>query len=149
MIAKKNEERNDRDTKYYIENICHQLSQFINVIKFQMNLKYRNSHRWCSLNKNFWKTSQYSQENIYVGVSYSFVLSLAVICCHSLSCFFTRCHSLSLLIHFHLLYHTMSLVIIRCTTRGQFLSIIVTRYTTSLFFINYHPAEISHEIGKF
>ena len=127
-----------------------------------MNLKYRSSHRWCSLNKNFWKTSQYSQENIYVGVSYSFVLSLAVICCHSLSCFFNRCHSLSLFIHCHLLYHTMSLVDICCTTRchslsftrchslslavphdvtrGQSLSIIVTRYITSLFFNKISPS---------
>ena len=38
----------------------------IYVIKFRMNLKYRSSHRWCSLNKIFIKTLQYSQENICV-----------------------------------------------------------------------------------
>ena len=29
--------------------------RFIYVIKFLMNLKYRNSHRWCSLNTVFLK----------------------------------------------------------------------------------------------
>ena len=91
-----------------------------------------------------------------------FYLSLAIICCHSWSCFFNRCHSLSLFIHCHLLYHKMSLVIICCTTRchslsftrchslslavphdvtrGQSLSIIVTRYITSLFFNKISPS---------
>ena len=40
------------------------------VIKFPMYLKHRSSHRWCSLNKVLLKTSQYSQENICVGVSF-------------------------------------------------------------------------------
>ena len=54
--------------------------------------------------------------------SYSFVLSLSVIHCHSLSFFVTR-HSLSLPVPlvvtrwitcYHSLYHSMSLVVIRC-----------------------------------
>ena len=60
--------------------------------------------------------------------SFSFVLSLAVILCHSLSflCYslsfaVTRCHSLSLVvIRSHLLYHSLSLVVTRCTTRLSF-----------------------------
>ena len=40
------------------------MSRFIYVIKFPMNSKYRSSHRWCSLNKIFWKTLQYSQEKL-------------------------------------------------------------------------------------
>ena len=55
--------------------------------------------------------------------SYSFVLSLATIHCHSLSFFVTRCHSLSLAVPLvvtrwitrcHSLYHSMSLVVSRC-----------------------------------
>ena len=55
--------------------------------------------------------------------SYSFVLSLATIHCHSLSFFVTRCHSLSLAVPLivtrwstrcHSLYHSMSLVVPRC-----------------------------------
>ena len=42
----------------------------IYVIEFPMNLKYRSSHRWCSLSKIFLKASRYSQENICVGVSF-------------------------------------------------------------------------------
>ena len=45
------------------------ISLFIYAIKFPMNLKYRSSHLWCSLNKIYLQTSQYSQENICVGVS--------------------------------------------------------------------------------
>ena len=40
------------------------MSRLIYVIKFPMNSKYRRSHRWCSLNKIFWKTLQYSQEKL-------------------------------------------------------------------------------------
>ena len=40
------------------------MSRFIYVIKFPMISKYRSSHRWCSLNKIFWKTLQYSQEKL-------------------------------------------------------------------------------------
>ena len=72
--------------------------------------------------------------------SYLFALSLAVICCQSLSCFFTRCHSSSLVIHCHLLYHSLSLVVIRCTTGGHLLSIVVTRCTTSLSFYKLSPS---------
>ena len=42
-------------------NTCHQIP---------INFMYRSSHRWCSLNKNFLKTSQYLQENICAGVSF-------------------------------------------------------------------------------
>ena len=43
----------------------------IYIIEFPVNFKYRSSHRWCSLNKIFLKSSQYSQENICVGVSFN------------------------------------------------------------------------------
>ena len=57
--------------------------------------------------------------------SYSFVLWLTVIRCHSLSVFVTRCHSLSFVVtcyttHCHSLYHSLSFVVpldtTRCTT---------------------------------
>ena len=58
--------------------------------------------------------------------SYSFLLSLAVIHCHSLSFFVNHCHPLPLsVIHFHLLYHLLSLVVTSCTTRYHSLSLIV------------------------
>ena len=82
--------------------------------------------------------------------SYSFVLWLAVIRCHPLSFFLTRCHSLSLaiplvvtrcIIRCHLLYHSIPLVVpllvICCTTRCHSLSLVVfdvTRCTTRLSF---------------
>ena len=66
----------------------------------------------------------------------SFISSLAVIRCHSLSFFVTRCHSLSLLvihchslslvvIRSHSLYHSLTLVVIRSTTRCLSLSLVV------------------------
>ena len=68
--------------------------------------------------------------------SYSFVLSLATIHCHSLSFFVTRCHSLSLAVPLvvtrwitrcHSLYHSMSLVVTRCHSLYHLLSFVVTR----------------------
>ena len=56
--------------------------------------------------------------------SFSFGLSLAVICCHSLSFFVTRCYSLSLVL----------LVVIRCTTRCHSLSFVFTRCIARLPF---------------
>ena len=50
-------------------------------------------------------------------VSLSFFVPLAVICCHSLSFVVTRCHSFSLVVILsYSLYHSLSLVAIRCTT---------------------------------
>ena len=51
--------------------------------------------------------------------SYSFVLSLTLIRCHSLSFFITRCHSLSLVLPlivtlYYSLYHSLSFVVTRC-----------------------------------
>ena len=76
--------------------------------------------------------------------SYSFVLSLTVIGCHSLSFFVTRCHSLSMLsfvvtyctTRYHSLYHSLPRVVIKCTTRCHSLSFVVTRYTLLCLFIN-------------
>ena len=76
--------------------------------------------------------------------SYSFVLSLAVIRCHSLSFLLLvviRCHSLSLAVplvvtRFHSLYHSMSLVVIRCTTRCHLMfrsSVLQTIIISSIF----------------
>ena len=85
----------------------------------------------------------------YVLSFFSFVLSLTVILCHSLSFFVTRCHSFSLaVIRCHLLYHSLSLfvplVVICChllyhslsfvATHHQSLSLVVTRCTTRLSF---------------
>ena len=85
--------------------------------------------------------------------SYAFILSLTVICCHSLSFFVTRCHSLSFVvtccttrchslnhslsfvvpldvIHCHSLSFVVPLVVVRCHS----LSFEVTRCTTRLSF---------------
>ena len=68
--------------------------------------------------------------------SHWFVLSLAVLCCHSLSFFVTRCHSLSLaaplvvtrwITHCHSLYHSMSLVVTRFHSLYHLFSFVVTR----------------------
>ena len=64
--SKKNEDINNRDTKYYIENIRHQFPD-----KLPVNFKCRSSHRWCSLNKIFLKSLQYSKESICVGVFFN------------------------------------------------------------------------------
>ena len=59
---------------------------------------------------SFWniKSRYFSYPHLF-----SFVLSLAVIRCHSLSFFGTRCHSLSLVaIRSHLLYHSLSFAVI-------------------------------------
>ena len=69
--------------------------------------------------------------------SYSFVLSLAVIHCHSLLFFVTRCHSLSLAVPLvvtrcHSLYHSMSFVVPFVVIRCHSLSFDVTRCTTDL-----------------
>ena len=66
-----------KDIKYYIENICHQLSRFIYVLKFSMNLKYRSSHRCFSLNKTFLKTSQNSQENTCARIYFLIKLQIS------------------------------------------------------------------------
>ena len=78
--------------------------------------------------------------------SYSFVLSLAVIRCHSLSFFVIRCYSLSLavplvVIYCYSLYHSFSFVVllavVRCTTCCHSLSLVVIRchsmYHSSVF----------------
>ena len=54
--------------------------------------------------------------------SFSFIWSLAVIHCHSLSFFVARCHSLSLVV---IHCHSLSLVVIRSTTRCLSLSLVV------------------------
>ena len=85
--------------------------------------------------------------------SYSFILSLTVICCHSLSFFVTRCHSLSFVVtccttRCHSLNHSLSFVvpldIIHCHSLSFFIPIViirchslpfdVTRCTTGLSF---------------
>ena len=73
--------------------------------------------------------------------SYSFVLSLAIIHCHSLSFFVTRCHSLSFVFsccttHCHSLNHSLPFVVPLDVTRCPSLSFDVTRYAT--LFINDH-----------
>ena len=62
--------------------------------------------------------------------SYSFVLSLAIIHCHSLSFFVTRCHSLSFVFsccttHCHSLNHSLPFVVPLDVTRCHSLSFVV------------------------
>ena len=59
--------------------------------------------------------------------SFSFVLSLAVILCHSLSFFVTRCHSLSLVV---IHCYSLSFVVTCCTTRCHSLSFVVPLVVT-------------------
>ena len=89
-------------------------------------------------------------------VIFCYSLSFVVIRCHSLSFVVVCCHSLSLFVACcHFLYQSLSLVVIRCTTRchslHHSLSFVVTRCTirfqslsldTSLacLFINDHEA---------
>ena len=80
--------------------------------------------------------------------SFSFVVPLPVIRCHSLSIAITRCHSLPfvvtrfitcchslslVVIRSHLLYHSLSLNVTRCATRRHSLSLVVTQCTIRLF----------------
>ena len=51
-------------------------------------------------------------------------MSLVVICCHSLSLVVTCCTT-----RYHLLYYSLSLVVIHCATRCDFLSLGVIRCT--------------------
>ena len=65
-------------------------------------------------------------DNLYLkpqAHSLSFNVPIVVIRCHSLS--FIRCHLLSLVV---------PLVVIRCTTRCHTLLLVVTQYTTCLYF---------------
>ena len=55
-------------------------------------------------------------------------------CCHSLSLIAICCHSLLLVLLvltlYHLLHHSLSLVVIRCCSSYHSLSFVVTRFTT-------------------
>ena len=90
--------------------------------------------------------SIWNLKSLYFTYSHSssFVLSLAVIRCHSLSFFVIRCHSF--LFRCHYLYHSLSLVVplvlTHCHSLYHLLSfvapLVVTRYTTrlSFYFLN-------------
>ena len=68
--------------------------------------------------------------------SHSFVLSIAVIPCHSLSFFVTRYHSLSLVVTCcQSLSLVVPLVVTRCHSLYHSLTFVVTRFTTRL---NHH-----------
>ena len=73
--------------------------------------------------------------------SYSFVLSLAVIRCHSLLFSVTHCHLLSLvslaIIRCHFLYHSLSLVVTLYITRCHSLSFVVPLVVIRCHFL-YH-----------
>ena len=67
--------------------------------------------------------------------SFSFVVTLPVISCHSLSLAITRCSSLSfVVIRYRPIYHSLSFVVTRCTTDCRSLSLVVIRCTTGLSF---------------
>ena len=89
----------DTDTKYYIENVCHQF------LDLQINL-YRWIHSSYILYEKFNKILQEPDWSFVTfwnlkslcftcSHSFSFVVPLPVIRCHSLSFVITRCHSLS------------------------------------------------------
>ena len=62
-------------------------------------------------------------------VSFSFVVPIAVICCHSLSFVVTCCHSLYLVVILcNFLYHSLSLIVIHCTTRCHLMSLFAIRF---------------------
>ena len=87
-----------RNTKYYIENICHQFPnlKIIYIVEYILFI-----HR------------------IFTSFTYWHSLSFVAICCSS------RCHSLSLVVSlFITCYHSLSLVIIRYHS----LSLVVTHY---------------------
>ena len=87
-----------RNTKYYIENICHQFPnlKIIYIVEYILFI-----HR------------------IFTSFTYWHSLSFVVICCSS------RCHSLSHVVSlFITCYHSLSLVIIRYHS----LSLVVTHY---------------------
>ena len=63
--------------------------------------------------------------------SFSFVVPIPVIGCHSLSLVITRCHSLLLVVvRFHSIYHSLSFVVTRCHSLHLSLSFAVTCCTT-------------------
>ena len=75
--------------------------------------------------------------------SYSFVLWLAVICCHSLSFFLTRCHSLSFVVtcyttRCHSLYHSLSFAVPLVVIRYHSLSLMSLDVPLVCFFTNDH-----------
>ena len=82
--------------------------------------------------------------------SFSFVVPLPVIGCHSLSLLITRCHSLSLDLSF-VRCHLLSCVVTRCTTRCHLLYhsllFVVTRchslsFSVPLIVIRYHSLSL-------
>ena len=84
--------------------------------------------------------------------SFSFVVPISIIGCHSLSLVITRCHSLLLIdIRFHSIYHSLSFVVPRCTTRYHSLYhsfwFVVTRCTTPCHSMN-HSSVFLYTIEK-
>ena len=84
--------------------------------------------------------------------SFSFVALIPIIGCHSLSLVITLCHSLLLIaIRFHSIYHSLSFVVPRCTTRCHSLYhsfwFVVTRCTTPCHSMN-HSSIFLYTIEK-
>ena len=122
----------DRDTKYYIEAICHQLPdlQIFYITEYVLVI-------YCM--KNWMKFFRNQIGLLFQFETYNYSISLALNCfCllyHSLLFAFTPCHLLALIvplvvirftdrcnsflvvaIRWHSLYHSLSLVVTRCTS---------------------------------
>ena len=101
-----------------------------------------------------WPSFSFSDINsLYFTYFYS--LSLAVICCHSLPFFATRCHLLYSLSFIVTRCHSLSFAITHCTTRCHSLSLVVPlvviRCTTRLPFYKRSSSAVYilfHKISK-
>ena len=110
---------------------CEHCKVFKNTY-FQKHLQTAASNSRYILHK---KLSKIIQEPDWPSVSFSDInslyftyfhsLSLAVICCHSLSFFATRCHLLYSLSFIVTRCHSLSFAITHCTTRCHSLSLVV------------------------
>ena len=123
----------DRNTKYYIENICHQFPnlEIIYTVEYILFIHciFTSFTYWHSLS--------------FVAIccsscchSLSLVVSLFITCYHSLSLVIIRYHSLSLVVtHYQLLSLAVPLVV----TNSHLLSLNVIRCTTCLSFYKRSP----------
>ena len=116
----------DRNTKYHIENMCHQfpIYKLIYFVEYIVVIYCI----FCFIQK---------PKSLFSLLSLLFVFICCTIRCHPLSFVvsldFTRCHSLPLVVIF---CHLLSLIFTLCTTRCHFLyhslSLVLTRCTTRL-----------------
>ena len=122
----------DRDTKYYIENICHQFPALYwicssYILNKKLNKILQEPDRPFILKLK--TTLFYLRSLVFVRfTTCCHSLWLIVICCHSFSFVLTRCHSLLLVVllfvtTYHSLHQPLSFAVTRCTTRRHSLSL--------------------------